>query len=118
MFEQVVNQGSPNCKRKAANKKAKKLFAMPAAVGGDVFHQILSGSADVPHRPLILMVAYGMYVGVSLDASSFSWDATTKASIRLLSSDLKICFAQSSLSCARLGDHGRDSILPMEDHQL
>jgi hypothetical protein len=51
MFEQVVNQGSPNCKRKAANKKAKKLFAMPAAVGGDVFHQILSGSADVPHRP-------------------------------------------------------------------
>ena len=27
MFEQVIDQENPNCKRKATNKKAKKLFA-------------------------------------------------------------------------------------------
>ena len=50
MFEQAIDQENPNCK---PTKKAKKLFAMSAAVDRDDFHhfRILSGSQDVPRKP-------------------------------------------------------------------
>ena len=94
---------------KAIQKKTKKLHAMSNAVDGDDwrFFRVLVGRAAAPKPPpygkrwmkqifagqmglTLLLVAYGLAVGVPLDLSTSSWDAATKDGLRRLNRDFHV----------------------------
>ena len=108
LFESLM-QEQPNTIRKATHKKAKKLHAMSNAVDGDDwrFFRVLAGKTPALKSPpygkcwmkqlfagqmglTLLLVAYGLSVGVPLDFSTSNWDATTKNGLRQLNHDFQV----------------------------
>ena len=121
---------------KATQKKTKKLHAMSNAIDGDDwrFFRVLAGKAAAPKPPpygkrwmkqifagqmglTLLLVAYGLAVGVPLDLSTSNWDATTKDGLWRPNRDFQVLGGigrfnvprggPAALTLLQLQEHGR-----------